>query len=99
MTIDSTSIPQQCGKQSVEDWSCLNKTQKKRMKAKMKGDCVNKGIKNDENSVNVPTPLGNTDHKNGNIFAQHEAWMKQIPCFKITAKDSLISTIQDVIDE
>ena len=60
----------------------------------MKGDSVNKGIKNDENSVNVPMPLGNTDYKNVNIFAQHEALMKQISCIKITAKNSLISAIQ-----
>ena len=72
VTVSTPEIPQQCGKLSVEDWSCLSKTQKKRMKAKMKGDSVNKGIKNDENSVNVPTPLGNTDHKNVNIFADTE---------------------------
>ena len=34
----------------------------------------------DDCVVNVPTPLGNTDHKNVNIFAQHEALMKQKKC-------------------
>ena len=35
-TYPSTIIPQQCGNLSVEDWSSLSNTQKKRAKAKIK---------------------------------------------------------------
>ena len=69
MTNDSTVIPKQCGKLSVDDQSCLSKTQKKRMKAKMKGISINKGIKNDKDCTDVLNPLGTVPDINQ--FASH----------------------------
>ena len=91
MTTDSTIIPQQCGNLSVEDWSNLSKTQKKKLKAKSKGKSINKGVKNVEISSKDITPQVN--QLKFNPFNLDPS----LP--RITLNDPLINSIQDIIDE
>ena len=96
LTESSPEIPQQCANDGV-DWSSLCKTQKKRAKAKIKNIVSKEDIESathDKPDLTQPSNNG-PDKLAGNLFKDEHQRRK---VFKITIDESLISTIQNVID-
>jgi hypothetical protein len=101
MTDPSTIIPHQCGNLSVDEYSSLSKTQKKKLKAKSKGKSINKGVKSESKEhtsskepISIDLPKMNLDDP---LIAKVQSIIEhELKIDKLSEEE--ISSIVDVVN-